>query len=148
MSHLLIFHENAYSLSAAFSLEFNILAAQSARAQLLKNPLTTLDGIANNKSHRVHTLVINNLPVAYLKVGEKNLLVQDEFARHVQIYPPCVLDFYVRTDVQRKGYGKTLFQHMLMLENLNPGCIAYDRPSIKLSAFLEKHYNLNKSIFD
>ena len=60
------------------------------------------------------------------------------------ISPLCLLDFYVHESVQRLGHdGRDLFEEMLKREGiLQPGKIAYDRPSSKMLAFLAKHYNL------
>ena len=36
----------------------------------------------------------------------------------------CVLDFYVSQNVQRGGYGKKIFEHMLEMEKILPNKIA------------------------
>lgn len=56
--------------------------------------------------------------------------------------PLCVLDFYVYEKLQRSGIGRKLFDKMLATENINPGKLAYDRPSSNLYPFLKKHYKL------
>ncbi|KAI9104584.1 touch receptor neuron protein Mec-17-domain-containing protein [Phlyctochytrium arcticum] len=84
--------------------------------------------------------------VGLLKVGEKDLFVLDEYMRHIQITPVCVLDFYVHESFQRKGYGKGLFDYMLSIEMQRPGHLAYDRPSPRLMAFLRKNYQLSEFI--
>ncbi|TPX71374.1 hypothetical protein SpCBS45565_g01112 [Spizellomyces sp. 'palustris'] len=83
--------------------------------------------------------------VGMIKLGVKNLFVMDEFGRHLQISPLCVLDIYVHEAYQRKEYGKRLFDYMLMIEMQRPGHLAYDRPSPRLLAFLKKHYGLYES---
>lgn len=60
--------------------------------------------------------------------------------------PLCVLDFYVAEEVQRKGYGKRMFEKMLEMENVNPTHLAIDKPSEKSIRFLRKHYNLKNPI--
>jgi alpha-tubulin N-acetyltransferase 1 len=59
--------------------------------------------------------------VGMLKVGVKTLFVtvslyaitQDELNRQVEISPLCVLDFFIDNNLQRKGFGKKLFEFML-----------------------------------
>lgn len=60
--------------------------------------------------------------------------------------PLCVLDFFVPDNVQRKGYGKRIFDHMLSMENIQPAHLAIDKPSEKSIRFLNKHYNLKNPI--
>ncbi|NXH15892.1 ATAT acetyltransferase, partial [Bucco capensis] len=55
-------------------------------------------------------------------------------------------DFYIHDSLQRLGYGKELFQHMLQSEQVEPWKLAVDRPSPKLLSFLHKHYGLNQAI--
>ena len=42
------------------------------------------------------------------------------------------------------GYGRKLFDYMLMIESESPGHLAYDRPSSKFLQFLKKYYNLSE----
>ena len=84
--------------------------------------------------------------VGYLKVGEKHLFVYDSFGRNNEINALCVLDFYVHESQQRRGCGKSLFDMMLKMENIQPEHIAIDRPSEKSIRFLKKHYNLKNSL--
>lgn len=81
-----------------------------------------------------------------LKVGEKKLFVYDSRGQNHEMSPLCVLDFYVCEEQQRKGYGKSLFDMMLVMENARPEHIAIDRPSEKSIRFLKKHYNLKNPI--
>jgi len=46
--------------------------------------------------------------------------------------------------MQRGGYGKQLFEKMLVEEGVSPERLGYDRPSPKLISFLNKHYGLKK----
>lgn len=77
-----------------------------------------------------------------LKVGPKHLFYRDFSGKCKEMYPLCVLDFYVHESCQRKGIGKGLFMKMLACEKISPAKIAYDRPSPKLIKFLEKHFEL------
>lgn len=48
---------------------------------------------------------------------------------------------------QRSGYGKQLFEYMLINKKVeNPCKLAFDRPSEKFKSFLKKHYNLENFI--
>ena len=67
------------------------------------------------------------------------------FSRNVdqnQVYPMCVLDFYVHESRQRSGCGRKLFEFMLQDLKIQPRLLAIDRPSPKLVAFMRKHYDL------
>ena len=80
--------------------------------------------------------------IGLLKVGEKKLFHRGLSRKCSEIYPLCVLDFYVHESIQRGGYGKKIFEHMLSQEKVEPRKIAYDRPSPLLLRFLKKHYGL------
>lgn len=71
-------------------------------------------------------------------IGYKELL--QESGRFHQTRPLCVLDFYVHESCQRSGIGRMLFEAMLRHQGVHPIELAYDRPSLKLIAFLRKHY--------
>lgn len=85
--------------------------------------------------------------VGMLKVGEKRLFVYDSRGENHEMMPLCVLDFYVVESEQRKGYGKSLFDCMLSMENTVPEYLAIDYPSEKSVKFLKKHYNLKNPSF-
>ena len=84
--------------------------------------------------------------VGLLKVGEKNLFIHDYLGRTHEMFPLCVLDFFVSETEQRKGYGKRLFDFMLRMQNTIPEHLAIDKPSEKSIRFLRKHYNLKNPI--
>ncbi|KAK1804893.1 hypothetical protein P4O66_019276 [Electrophorus voltai] len=84
--------------------------------------------------------------VGYLKVGYKKLFLLDQQGAHVETEPQCVLDFYVTESMQRHGYGLELFHFMLEHKKVKPEQMAYDRPSSKFLAFLEKHFGLKHSV--
>ncbi|XP_072704119.1 alpha-tubulin N-acetyltransferase 1 isoform X2 [Ciconia boyciana] len=84
--------------------------------------------------------------VGFLKVGYKKLFLLDRNGAHNEAEPLCVLDFYIHESLQRHGYGRQLFQHMLQSERVDPWRLAVDRPSEKLLAFLRKHYGLTDAI--
>ncbi|NWS64940.1 ATAT acetyltransferase, partial [Chunga burmeisteri] len=70
----------------------------------------------------------------------------DRNGAHNEAEPLCVLDFYIHESLQRHGYGRELFQHMLQSERVDPWRLAVDRPSEKLLAFLRRHYGLTDAI--
>jgi GNAT superfamily N-acetyltransferase len=123
------------------------LGALSARAQGLPQPITTAARLTSNPDHVLYlhvategsSLVCSGL----LKTGRKNLFVRDASGRmHELTGHRCVLDFYVHESRQRRGLGRELMEATLEYENLDPGRLAYDRPSPKFIAFLRKHYAL------
>ena len=64
------------------------------------------------------------------------------FTFQKEVYPMCVLDFYVHESRQRSGCGKRLYEYMLQDLKVQPRLLAIDRPSPKLVAFMRKHYDL------
>ena len=81
-----------------------------------------------------------------LKMGKKNLFLLDRKGDQNEVYPMCVLDFYVHESRQRSGCGKRLFEYMLQDLKVQPRLLAIDRPSPKLVAFMRKHYDLASAI--
>lgn len=123
----------------------------SAKAQDLQQAVTTAKKFISSD----HTLYLvkdsagNNKQgcvVGLLKTGRKKLFVLDTSGQQNEVVPLCVLDFYVHESRQRQGYGKQLFEYMLMDENVDPCYLAVDRPSPKFLSFLKKHYNLSRPI--
>ena len=51
--------------------------------------------------------------IGFIKVGKKRLFLLDHYGNQNELYPLCVLDFYVHESQQRKGCGLKLFSHML-----------------------------------
>ncbi|KAI9189341.1 hypothetical protein H9P43_000772 [Blastocladiella emersonii ATCC 22665] len=132
------------------------LGRSSAFAQQLKTPITSLKRLQDT-NHRVYIAASDaDEPndalmgtgggslrvVGFLKVGRKTLFLNGELGELRETRPLCVLDFYVRDSVQRKGHGLRLFKAMLENEKVEPQDLAYDRPSPKLIAFLGKNFGL------
>ncbi|RLN77326.1 hypothetical protein BBJ28_00021530 [Nothophytophthora sp. Chile5] len=96
----------------------------------------------------------DDVVVGYLKTGVKHLFYLVTHVAisgkwlHIRAYtemdPICVLDFYVDEASQRRGVGLQLFQRLLQEECETPARLAYDRPSPKLFAFLERHAQLTQ----
>ncbi len=84
--------------------------------------------------------------VGMLKVGRKHLFIHDLMGKNHEMKPLCILDFFVNESIQRRGYGKKLFDFMLQMEQVDPAHCAVDKPSEKSVKFLKKHYNLRNPI--
>ncbi|XP_029590340.1 alpha-tubulin N-acetyltransferase 1 isoform X1 [Salmo trutta] len=127
------------------------LGRASAKAQYLTAPITSASKLQTNK-HHLYLLKDGEsnggrgLAVGFLKVGYKKLFLLDQQGAHVETEPLCVLDFFVKENLQRHGYGLELFSFMLQHKKVEPVLMAYDRPSSKFLSFLEKHYCLKNSV--
>ncbi|KAI5621654.1 alpha-tubulin N-acetyltransferase 1 isoform X6, partial [Silurus asotus] len=127
------------------------LGKASAKAQKLPVPITSAAKLQANR-HHLYLLKdrerngSRGVAVGYLKVGYKKLFLLDQRGAHVETEPLCVLDFYVTESLQRHGYGLELFHFMLQHKKVEPEQMAYDRPSSKFLAFLEKHFELKHSV--
>lgn len=124
------------------------MGAASAKAQSLKGPITSGDKLRMQSEHVVYLLVDRESNagrgsvVGLLKMGKKNLFLIDRQGEQNEVYPMCVLDFYVHESRQRSGCGKRLYEYMLQDLKVQPRLLAIDRPSPKLVAFMRKHYDL------
>ena len=114
-------------------------------AQGVKNQLTSLDKLMMNPEQRLY-LYQSDTCRGILKMGVKVLYLLTPAKVLKDFSPLSVLDFYVDQPAQRRGFGLFLFEHMLRHESpgsrIDPGSLAYDRPSPKLVAFLARHYGL------
>jgi len=130
----------------------DVLGEASARAQGLKNAITSGSKMLNVENQTAYILVDKfankglGSVVGLLKVGRKKLFLLDEVGKPNEMIPQCVLDFYVVESRQRSGCGKRLFEAMLRGECVDPRYLAIDRPSPKLVSFLRKHYGLFSTI--
>ncbi|KAL5961809.1 Alpha-tubulin N-acetyltransferase 1, partial [Taenia solium] len=79
--------------------------------------------------------------IGLLKVGKKKLFLFNAFGECFEVEPVCVLDFYISTDFQRRGYGRELFEWMLQEEGLMATDLPIDSPSPKMLSFMNKHYH-------
>ena len=117
----------------------------SARAQNLENVITSTSRFFPS-NHRLFLKANKNRVYGYVKVGPKKLFVRDRLFNYHERKCLCVLDFYVYDSVQRQGIGKELFDFMLNYEKIAPDVLAYDRPTLRLLAFLKKNYGLENYI--
>ena len=96
-----------------------------------------------------HTLIIKadkNKVLGYIKVGPKRLFLRDRICNYHERKTLCVLDFYIYDTEQRTGLGKEIFDFMLNYKKINPGELAYDRPTLRFLAFLKRNYGLENYI--
>ncbi|KXZ54642.1 hypothetical protein GPECTOR_4g708 [Gonium pectorale] len=122
---------------------------KSALAQGLQAPVTDIHRLRTTDQRLylyMYRQSTKTVILGGLKVGTKRLFVRTASADLREIEPVCVLDFYVHESCQRQGVGKALFEHFLSTEGWDPSCLAYDRPSPKLLAFLRKHYGLQEFV--
>jgi alpha-tubulin N-acetyltransferase 1 len=110
------------------------MGVASSKAQKLRSIITTYSKFAGT-DHRIYIKIDGNKVAGILKTGEKKLFYHDTVGQVKELSPLCVLDFYVHESIQRKGFGKDLFEQMLHYEQTVPAKIAYDRPSPKLIGF-------------
>lgn len=96
------------------------------------------------QDNRIYMKIIDKRAIGYIKVGKRNLFVSNGYSAVNEIRPLCVLDFYVHESVQRGGFGREIFEYMLLMENVEPRLLGYDRPSVKLISFCSRHYGLRK----
>jgi len=129
----------------------NAIGEASSFAQGLNNVITTSDKLQNSE----HSLYLmkeeekisgRTWVVGMLKIGRKKLFLQDASATLREVAPLCVLDFYIHESRQRRGYGKILFDYMLVEQGVLPGHMAVDKPSDKFVGFLRKYYSLGKQV--
>ncbi|XP_062342982.1 alpha-tubulin N-acetyltransferase 1 isoform X1 [Osmerus eperlanus] len=127
------------------------LGRASAKAQQLTAPITSASKLQSNR-HHLYLLKEGEsnggkgVAVGFLKVGCKKLFLLDQRGAHVEAEPLCVLDFFVKENLQRHGYGLELFEFMLQHKRVEPVTMAYDRPSPKFLSFLEKHFCLKEGV--
>ena len=56
--------------------------------------------------HKMYFKIVDNCVIGLLKIGTKQLFINDALGKYKKITPLCVLDFYVHESQQRSGYGK------------------------------------------
>ncbi|KAG6587152.1 alpha-tubulin N-acetyltransferase [Phytophthora cinnamomi] len=125
------------------------LGWQSALAQALSHAITSAalfasPGAAQQRQRLLLAKDDGGCVVGFLKTGVKHLFYVSHTGQYIEMDPICVLDFYVDEAWQRRGVGLQLFQRLLQDEQVTPAQLAYDRPSPKLFAFLEKHAGLTE----
>ena len=87
-----------------------------------------------------------NKVLGYIKVGPKRLFLRDRICNYHERKTLCVLDFYIYDTEQRTGLGIEIFDFMLNYKNVEPGELAYDRPTLRFLSFLKRNYGLENFI--
>ena len=83
-------------------------------------------------------------PVAFLRIGQRALFLENE-GRLVKRDPTlCALDFYSR--VQRRGLGLFLLSQALQEHAITAQRLAFDRPTQAMVSFLQKHFCLQQPL--
>ncbi|XP_022235564.1 alpha-tubulin N-acetyltransferase 1-like isoform X1 [Limulus polyphemus] len=127
------------------------LGEASGKAQGLQTAITNASKLQNS-NHWMYIMKnseINNsrgAVIGFLKIGRKKLFIVDEYGEIRELWPLCVLDFYIHDSCQRQGYGLQVFKTMLKVEAVSPEELAIDRPSHRFLAFLKKHFGLEYTI--
>ena len=96
-----------------------------------------------------HCLIIKaekNKVLGYIKVGPKKLFLRDRICNYHERKTLCVLDFYIYDTEQRSNLGREIFDFMLNYKNIEPGELAYDRPTLRFLSFLKRNYGLENFI--
>ena len=87
-----------------------------------------------------------NKVLGYIKVGPKKLFLRDRVCNYHERKTLCVLDFYIYDTEQRTTLGREIFDFMLNYKNIEPGELAYDRPTLRFLSFLKRNYGLENFI--
>lgn len=107
-----------------------------SQAQQLSGPITSVEKL----QHSDHTVVVfvdaSGMPNGFAKVGLKDLFFYKN-GKAVE-YPrsPCLLDFFVAEDLQRRGIGLLLFRKALDVNKHSTcSCVLVLRASVRLTLF-------------
>ncbi|CAJ0935535.1 unnamed protein product, partial [Mesorhabditis belari] len=129
------------------------MGALSAQAQRLKRVVTSYEKILDSEEDQAVYILWepgstsgSSLIIGLLKIGRKHLYLLDQNQQQYEENPLCLLDFYVDSSRQRKGYGNALLDFMLVTEVLQPYELAYDKPSAALLGLLAKRYQLDSKV--
>lgn len=79
----------------------------SSLAQGLKTQITTYSKCLN-ENQKVFIKSDGYQVQGFLKIGYRKLFYHNQVGKIVELFPLCVLDFYVHESVQRGGIGKVL----------------------------------------
>lgn len=70
----------------------------------------------------------------------------DRQGREYKVTAPFLFDFYVPENRQRMGWGKYLYDSMLLKRDIDPVQVAFDQPTNPLLNFLDKHYGMKDPV--
>lgn len=127
---------------AAISSLIDNLGASSAAAQGISQPMTSAAKLRGS-DQRIYLSSNGTEALGFLKVGAKHLYLYDRMGKLVEADPTCALDFFVCEGCQRKGIGRALIAFFLEAEGVEAREVAWDKPTSKSLALLEKWYSLS-----
>ncbi|CAG2102563.1 unnamed protein product [Medioppia subpectinata] len=138
------------------------LGEESAKAQRLKQPITSYNRLIDDKSDdkiyllvKVDQNVTNWSAVGFVRVGTRNLWFADKYNTNLRQYQNCfcILGlhlyeylnyFYIRN--QRQGLGHLLISSVMKCVSTPADQFAYDRPTQAMLSFLCKHFGLQRPV--
>ena len=125
----------------------NELGVASSKAQGLKRVITTYSEVSGSDNHLyIKVSDDGKSAIGFCKVGYRRLFLWDHLGEQHELNLLCLLDFYVCSQIQRRGYGKQLIDRMLKDENIEMKNIPIDSPSRLCLAFMKKHFGFENYI--
>jgi hypothetical protein len=90
----------------------------------------------------------NNFVIGFIRFGFKKILLRNykNYTKNFIKKLLTIIDFYVYFDVQRKHYGKEIFDKVIKMYNIQPYYMAYDIPNKIMYNFLFKNYLIGNPI--
>ena len=90
----------------------------------------------------------NNFVIGFIRFGFKKILLRNykNYTKNFIKKLLTIIDFYVYFDVQRKHYGKEIFDKVIKMYNIQPYYMAYDIPNKIMYNFLFKNYLMRNPI--
>ena len=83
------------------------------KAQGLKSIITSTNKMKYT-DNKLFFCSQGNKVLGFLKIGNKKLFIRNDSGKIFEIYPICVLDFYVHESVQRCGIGKVSLKRIYL----------------------------------
>ena len=89
-----------------------------------------------------------NYVIGFIRFGFKNILLRNciNYSKPFIKKLLTIIDFYVSFNVQRKHYGKEIFDKVIKMYNIPPYYMAYDIPNKIMFNFLYKNYLMRNPI--
>ena len=90
----------------------------------------------------------SNFVIGFIRFGFKKILLRNykNYTKNFIKKLLTIIDFYVYFDVQRKHYGKEIFDKVIKMYNIQPYYMAYDIPNKIMYNFLFKNYLIGNPI--
>ncbi|KAJ1417330.1 touch receptor neuron protein Mec-17-domain-containing protein [Ochromonadaceae sp. CCMP2298] len=133
-------------LCPTFPEQFDRLGVESGEAQMLSTPISSVQKLTAAAGQGAVLYCTGEGAamevLGFTKYGQKDLYFY-KGAKLVECPgTSCLLDFYVSGQQQRRGVGLAMFSEALRVMCVTAAQLAYDRPSPKLTSFLQRHYSL------